>query len=257
MTTTPTEYGWVVLDGERPDGEPFTARTGSTVLRFRAAVGVPAGVLVGATGDWRAFLSYMVINQRELVAADFPWWKAEHLMDVYRRWSGLCVTPTDDLRLLRLIDKRNYRDAIEADLQEIYRLDLVVEFQARRWRRLLNMIERTRRNSHLAEVMAHDEELATLILDREGDEKRDLSERPMAEFSAEVELLSVVADRLGELLQVQVSKAGGKSRPVKPQPRPKTAVAKLRDKRAMKHVDFTFDRLFGRVDERGRPTGKT
>lgn len=223
------------------------------MLTFRVASEVPAGVLVRATSRWRPFLGYMVVNSADLGSVDFPWWKAEFLMGAYRRQAGLCETPQDDLRLLRLVDKRDYREAIEADLHEVHGLDLGVEFRSRRWRRLLNFIERTRRNSNLGQVMAADEELAKLILDREGGEKRELSVRPMTEFSAEVELLSVACDRLGELLQVQAAKAGGRTRPVKPQPRPRTAVAKLRERRDLQHVNFTLDRIFGVVDAQGNP----
>lgn len=254
MVKLGTDPGWAALDAERP-GEPFTVRAGGTVLRFLAARDVPAGELVVATSSWRGFLGYMVVNSADLMGARFPLWQAEHLVTMYRRHYGLCERPQQDVRLMRLLDKREYREAIETDLHEIHGLDLVEEFRSRRWRRLLNFVQRIRRNSHFGQVMALDEELAKLILEHE-DERKDLVVRSMTEFSVEAELLSVVADRLGELLQVQVGKGGGKARAVKPQPRPKTALAKLRERREMKHVDFTFDRLFGRVDAQGRPTAK-
>ena len=252
------EPAWATLDREQP-GEPFTARVGGTVLRFRPAADVPAHLLLRYAADWRMFLGYLVVNTEDLGAADFAWWKAEHLLRLYRRHHGLCETPDQDARLFHMLDQKEYAEAIEADLHEVYRVDLGELWRARRWRKLLGLVDRLRRHTHFSEVVSQDEDLARMLLDAEEAEKRQnaaTSSRRMAEFTVEAELLSVVADRLAEILQVQVAQKGGRSRAIKPQPRPKTAVAELRYRREMKHVDFTLDRVFGRVDAGGRPTGK-
>lgn len=249
------EPAWADLDRERP-GQPFMVRVGGRVLRFRPATDLPAHMLLQVAGDWRLFLGYCVDNAEDLAGLDFAWWRAEHMLRMYRRHYGLCETPAEDRRLFSLMQERSYRDAVEADLQEIYRVDLGELWRARRWRTLLNYVERLRRATHFGEATAVDEKLAKLVLDDERKRKDGppVMERRMSEFTVEAELLSLAVDRLGDLLQVQVAKRGGKTRPVKYQPRPKTAVAKMREKRDMAHVDFTLDRVFGRVDAKGNAT---
>lgn len=248
------EPAWAQLDRERP-GKPFTVRAGGKVLRFRAAPDVPAGVLIRVTADWRLFLGYCIDDTATLVDADFQWWKAEHMLRLYRHHHGLCTTPQEDMRLFTLLEQGDYRDAIEADLQEIYGVDLGELWRARRWRKLLGMIERLRRSTHFGEATAADEKLAEFVLRKERD--RNGEELPptrrMSEFTVEAELLSVVADRLAELVQVGVASRGGRPRQVKPMPRPKTAVEKLRSEQTQLSVSFTLDRIFGRVDEAGNP----
>lgn len=249
------EPAWADLDRER-GGDPFSVRVGGKVLQFRAAADVPAGMLVRVAADWRLFLGYCVTNTDDLVGADFAWWRAEHMLRLYRRHHGLCDTPAEDQRLFALLQERSYRNAVEADLQEIYQVDLGALWRSRRWRTLLNYIERLRRATHFGEATATDEKLAKLVLE---DERRSKDgppsmERRMSEFTVEAELLSLAVDRLGELLQVQVAKRGGQTRSVKYQPRPKTAVAKLRERRDLAHVDFTLGRLYGQVDAQGNAT---
>jgi hypothetical protein len=249
------EPAWAALEREKP-GRPFTVRAGGKVLRFRPAADLPAGLLLQAAADWRLFLGYVVVNTDDLGDADFPWWKAEHMLRLYRQHHGLCATPQDDARLFRLLDKPEYREAIEADLHEVYRQDLGALWRARRWRTLLSMVDRLRRNTHFSEVASQDEDLARLVLEHQDKDDRPAPSRRMAEFTVEAELLSVVADRLAELVQVQVAKKGGRAGSVSPQPRPKTAMARLQERREIAHVDFTLDRVFGRVDARGKPTGR-
>ena len=207
------EPAWAALDRERP-GEPFVVRVGGKVLQVRAASEVPAGLLVRVAADWRLFLGYCVVNAEDLAKADFSWWRAEHMLRLYRRHTGLCATPDGDLRLFGLLQQDDYRDAVEADLQEIYGLDLGVLWRGRQWRRLLGLVERLRRNTHFGEVVSLDAKLAELVLDEEskGKDAKKFADRRMSEFSVEAELLSIAVDRLGELLQVQVAQRGGKSR---------------------------------------------
>lgn len=250
------EPAWATLDREQP-GKPFTVRAGGKVFNFRPAADVPAHLLLRYAADWRMFLGYLVVNAEDLAGADFSWWRAEHMLRLYRRHHGLCDTPDQDARLFHMLDQKEYAEAIEADLHEVYGLDLGELWRARRWRKLLGLVDRLRRHSHFSEVVSMDEKLAKVLLDAEAAEKKTNLATPtrrMSEFTVEAELLSVVADRLAEVLQVQVAQKGGRARAAKPQPRPKTAIGELRHQREMKHVDFTLDRVFGRVDAKGRST---
>lgn len=252
------EPAWSLLERERRD-RPFVVRVGGRVLRFRPATDIGAGTLLQVTADWRVFLGFCTVNREELVGTDFSWWKAEHLLRLYRRHFGLNVEPEADRHLASLLETDEYRDAIEADLPRCYPgADLGELWRGRQWRKLLGFIERLGRDTFFSEVMSKDEELAKRIINR----KRKLGEddpppeRRMSEFSAETELLTIVADRLGELIAVTAASRGGKMRPPKALPRPKTAVQKMRDQADQLHVQFTLDRVFGFVDAQGRPTGK-
>jgi hypothetical protein len=53
----------------------------------------------------------------------------------------------------------------------------------------------------------------------------------MRDWSMELEMLSLLADRLGEVIKAVVAVAGGKPPRIPPMPRPKTASDELRDPR--------------------------
>lgn len=55
--------------------------------------------------------------------------------------------------------------------------------------------------------------------------------RRMSEWSPVVELLSVCADRLAEVVQVVAATKGAKPTGVKPMPRPQTAMDRVRERR--------------------------
>jgi hypothetical protein len=125
-----------------------------------------------------------------------------------------------------------YGQAIERDLLERYGLDLAREFHGRRWRRLLNLIDNMPRNSGYVQAMVEDEEYAEAVVDMDKRQEPAKPRRHMAEWSVEVELLSSLLDRLGELISVSMVAAGAKKAPkVAPAPRPATAFERVRNRR--------------------------
>ncbi len=146
-------------------------------------------------------------------------------------------------------------------MQEVYGLDLTQEWRMRRWRRLLNFLERIARTrtSWLNDAMADDDELAAYLIKREEKNRDEAVKEParaMRDFGPVVELLSVIADRQGELAQIMAAHKGAKPRRVKPQPRPKTAYARAKATRSRQHHQYTVARVFGYIDAKGKPTGK-
>lgn len=249
------EPAWSVLERERRD-KPFLVRAGGRVIRFRPATDIGAGVLVQVAADWRLFLSYCPVDTDELSGADFAWWKAEQILRLYRRHFGLNVEPEQDRQLFALLDQDDYRSAIEVDLHQVYTADLGELWRARQWRKLLAMIERLGRSTFFGEVMSQDDDLAKQVISRRkkiGEQEKP-PERRMSEFSADTELLTIVADRLGELIAVTAASRGGNMRAPKPLPRPKTATQRMRDQSDHLHVQFTLDRVFGLIDAQGRRT---
>lgn len=254
MSGTGAVHPLAALDHERPD-EPMTVRVDGTVLTMVSPVDVPAVGLVKALSDWRLFLLALVVEQDRLAHAAMTLRQAQQMMVVYRLRFGLCGSVDDDQRLCALLGRPARRDAVEADLREVYQLDLTTEWQARRWRRLLNCMNRLRGNSHLHEVLAQDDELAAFLLAQERKGKPAPAAKPrLSEFSTEAGLLSVVADRLAELIQVVHVSKGGKYRKVQPLPRPESALARARRRQASVHHNYTVARARGWVDEHGRLT---
>jgi hypothetical protein len=80
------------------------------------------------------------------------------------------------------------------------------------------------------EALVNDEELAEQLLDRDDDEPTPTVR--MSEYSPELERLTDLMDRLGELIAV-VAAANGVKKPKlpRPAPRPATASQRLRKRR--------------------------
>lgn len=109
-------------------------------------------------------------------------------------------------------------------------MDLATEWRGRRWRRLLNLIDRLPRNSGYVEAVANDDLVAEQILDRPQPEG-EKPQRRMSEYSADVEMLSVIADRLSEMINVLAAVNGAKPGPMQHAPRPVTALERVRERR--------------------------
>ncbi len=118
-------------------------------------------------------------------------------------------------------------------------------WRSRRWRHLLNIIDRLPRHSAFAESLADDDELATVLArmpQRDG-----VPSRRMREWSPEVELLSVLGDRIAELIQAVGATKGAKPRQVRALPRPVTAMQRRRAAaRKDKHKSLVARLLPGR-----------
>ena len=90
----------------------------------------------------------------------------------------------------------------------------------------MNIIERLPRTSAYVEAMTQDVELAEEFLRFKADAKAP--QRRMTEWTPETELLSIVGDRLAELIQTVAASAGAKPRHITPLPRPVSAIDRAR-----------------------------
>lgn len=247
------------LDGERPQ-VPFTVQVGEHAVVFRPAAGPGWQDLMQALAWPPAFVElFGPADPDDVTAVEaLPVWQMRAVVRGWRIHHGLCPEFADNLRLVALLSKPTYRAAAERDLHEVHRLDLNVEWQARRWRRLLNLLDGLRRTSHVYEAMTQDDVLAEMWLEQERRNKTPdrKTSRRMTEFSVEAELLSYTVDRLGELIQAQAIGKGARRRKVEPMPRPETAMHRVRERRAQRKHRFTVARMYGLVDAKGRPTGK-
>ncbi len=116
------------------------------------------------------------------------------------------------------------------------RLDLATEWRSRRWRRLLNLIDQLPRTSRYAEAMAQDDRLAEQLIRSRAQEPPGKTRRRMSDWSVQVELLTAILNRLGELTQAVAVLGGAKPKKVSSAPVPLTAFDRAREReRARKH----------------------
>ncbi len=114
-------------------------------------------------------------------------------------------------------------------------------WRARRWRELLNLIDHLPRNSAYHEALVEDDDLAEVLATRPDVDRPPT--RQMRDFSVEVELLSVLGDRIGELIHVVAATKGAKPKPLRPLPRPSSALQRLRARRRRAKHDSVVARL--------------
>ncbi len=108
-------------------------------------------------------------------------------------------------------------------------LDLATEWRARRWRKLLNIIDHLPRHSRYVEAVSNDERIAALLINEP--EAAAQPARRMSEYSVVVEMLSLLVDRISELIGAVAASRGLKPRRIPPAPRPETAMDRLRRRR--------------------------
>ncbi len=122
-------------------------------------------------------------------------------------------------------------------------------WKRRRWRLLLNVLEHLPRTSVYAQACALDEELAGKVLaytqgdDRSANAKWARSHR---EYSPEVEMLSAVYDRIGELVRVTAMARGARAKAPSPAPRPISALERVRARWARQKHERLAARLLRR-----------
>lgn len=158
-------------------------------------------------------------------------------------------------RLVYLLTR--YGEAIEADLAlgtatTSGGWDLAELWQARRWRFLLNLIDHLPRGSRYVAALADDDELA----DEFGDEieKAPPPPPPLTEWTPDYERLTLIADRLGDLIHLTAkANSSGNVPQYRPLPRPETALKRKARRRRDHKRALIADRLAA-ARRAGRPT---
>lgn len=133
-------------------------------------------------------------------------------------------------RLTHLLER--FGEAIEADLFE-RGFDLAVLWRRRRFRFLLNIIRHLPRNSHYADAVANDEDLVLAQWDQIAQQNGKQATGPrVSEHGYVEELLADICDRLGGVISALQSVNGIKPKPIKPLSRPRTAVDRIKARKA-------------------------
>lgn len=158
------------------------------------------------------------------------------------------LRPGGSDRLVYLLGR--YGEAIEADLA-LRGWDLADLWQRRRWRFLLNLIEHLPGDSHYLAAVANDDELA-----EQAPEPKP-GPPPLHTWTPEVDKLTLIADRLGEVVAAVYSTNAKK--PPKPPPRlprPQTAYDRIKTKRRRDKHHLVRNRL-REAAQAGRPSMAT
>lgn len=121
-------------------------------------------------------------------------------------------------------------------------MDLSVEFRARRWRRLLNLIDGLPATSDYRSALADDDEVAEVAVASSGGGS---AAPPLSEWTTEVSLLHLIADQLAQLfaLTAAANSKDGQYRPPRLLPRPETAFTRARRKAEQTAYDELMHKL--------------
>ena len=181
---------------------------------------------------------------------------------VFERWCAAWDLPSfnDARRLAYLVD--HYRGALVWDLRVLAGLDLGEEWRARRWRTLIDTIDRLPGHSHYSAAMANDEEYAQIVADAHAARKRDGNEPKdpgpaLTTWSPEVAALTQVLDAVNQVRYAVVAVQAGKKagEPPKPARRPQTALEKAMRRAEYDRRKSAHESLVARVLPKRREPG--
>ncbi len=99
--------------------------------------------------------------------------------------------------------------------------------------------------------MAQDEKLAEMLADRPKSEKA--ATRRLADWSPQVELLSAILNRLGEVAQAVAALGGAKPKKVPPAPYPVTALDRVRSRKRFQRHSALAARVLRRPPQQDGP----
>jgi len=104
-------------------------------------------------------------------------------------------------------------------------------------------LEHLPRTSAYVQALATDEEIAEQVAEISGDDGAGAWQRAHRDYSAEVEMLTAVFDRLGELIPVSAAARGARGKPPPPGPRPVHAIERVRRQVSRKSHDALVSRM--------------
>lgn len=206
-------------DGERG---PFTAMVSGARYTLAEPRDLPWRAIVALGTDIDHDVTTLLGDQADAFRLHpMPVWRLRRLADAWKAYHAL----GGSARLAVLLER--YGEAIEADLTD-QQVDLAQLWRERRWRRLLALVDQLPGTSRTMVAMAEDEELLAGLPEPEPGPP---PAPPLQTWTAEVEKLTLIADRLGELITaVHNTVAKRPGRPPRPLPRPQTARDRVRRK---------------------------
>lgn len=122
-------------------------------------------------------------------------------------------------------------------------------WRTRKWKKILLILEHLPRTSAYAEAMATDERLAKSLAALPESTRKAQWRRSYREFTPEVEMLSALFDRVGELIRVTAGVRGARTKQPMSAPRPIPAIDRIKRQSA----EEKHRRLTARVLPTARP----
>lgn len=143
-----------------------------------------------------------------------------------------------------------YASQIEVDFSREYNgIDLGELWRSRKWRKLLNHIDRLPRASLFYSAVADDEEHVAMILEaeeRNPDLKKVGSAPHLSDYTPVVERLDILIDHVDGVMGAVVAGAGGKPPRLVPRPRPETAYERVAHRRRSAQQQQIASRMLGK-----------
>lgn len=216
---------------------------------------VPAAKLsyetvVAALHDPRIFMQ-KVAGSRSLPAQDIP--------ALQRSWAvqnGLLMGAQLD-RLLWILQR--FRADVEYDLRKHLGLDLGAMWRARRWREILDSIDRLPRATWTYQSMVNDPDYAEAMAEARANAKDEGDDeppsRPLVESTPEVAAISDLIDAVNALRVTYImanKKEGSPDPKIPPYPRPRTLLDTMTEKAKRKARWAAHESLADRVLTRRR-----
>lgn len=93
------------------------------------------------------------------------------------------------------------------------------------------------------QALATDEEMAEQVAKLPEEDRSTSWVRSHRDFTAEVEMLTAVFDRIGELIRISAAMRGAKGKPATPGPRPIYAIERIRKRETRQRHDQLVTRL--------------
>lgn len=207
------------LDGER--GGPLVVQLGGEPVTLKSAAELPWKVVAYVSTNIHRFA--YVIWPREV---NIPAWKLDRVYTVWLAHNGL--PDADQIqRLLYMMER--YGDGIEYDFRSHLNLSLGDLWRARRWREILNLIDRLPSNSHMNQLLVNDEEHLAQVMARQQERDQAPTGPSMSDWSQTNALLATLIDAVNRGTETAKGIANPKSRPsVQPTQRPRTAADAVR-----------------------------
>lgn len=181
-------------------------------------------------------LAALAVRRLPSMPRDIPIWKADLLFD---RWASAWDLPEFESarRLAYLVD--NYRAALNHDMATYAGRDLGDLWRARRWRFLLDIIDRLPSHSWYSAAVAEDEEHAQMLAEslaaRPHSGAAEDKGPPLTTWTPEVAVLTSILDAVNRVQYATIAAQHGKKagEPPKASRRPQTAL-----ERAMKAAEY-------------------
>lgn len=209
------------LDGER--GGPLVVQSDGEEVILKSAAELPWKVVAYVATDVHRF-AYVIWPPQTRIQT----WKLEVVYNTWLIHNGL-PNAGQIQRLIYMMER--YGEGIEYDLRNHLNTSLGDLWRDRRWREILNLLDRLPSNSHMNQLLVNDEEHLAAVMARQQQRDQAPTGPSMSDWSQTNALLAKLIDAVNRGTETAKGIANPKSRPsIHPEPRPRTAADAVRSR---------------------------